>query len=179
MRVIRVLLIGFLCIFFSLTTSFANEISDQFNLKFQKIDVKEANNELPKRVFRKLTPYKVSFKNISDSPFELHFSDVRLILEQDNQFYPLTEKVVYKKSKAHPIVRSVLVGVPVTLVSGGLFTVPVVGTTFSLGIDTNNTLKKSLDGIYFEKKLLQAGEVFDFYVFVSDKTSEVKDILVR
>lgn len=163
---------------FGQTAAFADEITP-YKLNIQKLERKKKDNEVPQRTFKKFTPYKITVNNISNSEFEFELNYINILLENGEKEFPVKRNYVYKKSKGHPLLKASAIGIPVGAATLGFLLIPTFATTFALAVDANNTLKKDIEKLYFEKKVLKPSEEFSFYIFVPKNTPEIKKIILN
>jgi hypothetical protein len=181
MKSLKVLcLVLFLSIIF-LKSSLVNaeEIKMPLITMFNKVIAIDKNQDVPARVFKKFTPYKVIVSNSGQSDAELNYNDTTAVFLDGTEEIPVSKSDVFKNAKVPVLKRSLIVGIPITIITLGFATIPVVGTLYALDVDANNTFKKELDALYFEKLVLKPNEEKTFYIFLPKKSSAVKDIFIK
>lgn len=181
MRLLKYLIITIVCqiLMFSPVWAQIAEPDKEVDINFQRLQLQKKDNEVPDRTFKNFIPYKITLKNLTDQEYIVNFDQTEIILDNNKSIQPTGQKLVYKKSKQHPIIRSIVIGIPVTLISGGLLTIPFVATTYALGVDANNTLKKDLRNLYFENKIIKPNEESTFYVFLPNSSHEIQKIILK
>jgi len=157
----------------------AELIQTTFNTMFNKIAAIDKNQEVPKRVFKKFTPYKVVVSNSGQSEAELKYADVIAILPDGKEITPSNENDVFKAAKISVLKRSLIFGIPAAALTLGFLAVPVIGTVSALAIDENSAFNKQLDAVYFEKVVLKPNEEKAFYIFIPNKTDDIKDVYIK
>lgn len=146
---------------------------------FNKIAAEDKNQNIPRRVYKKFTPYKVIVSNSGQNEAEFSYNNTAALLPNGTEEYPAGEKDVFNSTKVPVLKRALIVGIPVTALSLGFLTIPVVGTLYALDVDANNTYKKQLSALYFDKAVLKPSEEKTYYILLPKKSSDVKDIYIK
>ncbi len=181
MRSLKVLLLMLFvhAIFLNNISAKAEQVKMPLITMFNKIAAEDKNQSIPRRVYKKFTPYKVIVSNSGESEAELSYNNTTALFSNGVEEIPASEKDVFNSTKVPVLKRALIIGIPVTAVSLGFLTIPVVGTFYALDVDANNTYKKQLSGLYFDKAVLKPAEEKTYYIFLPKKSSDIKDIYIK
>ncbi len=181
MKSLKVLLLIFFAhiIFLNTLPANAEQVKEPLITMFNKIAAEDKNQNIPRRVYKKFTPYKVIVSNSGESEAEFSYNSTTVIFPDGTEVPPASEKDVFNSTRVPVLKRALIVGIPVTALSLGFLTIPVVGTLYALDVDANNTYKKQLSALYFDKAVLKPSEEKTYYIFLPKKSSDVKDIYIK
>lgn len=162
---------------FNFSIASAQCLSEQVEVTTVKAGLDNYSKGIDFKLFKKVSSYEIIVKNNTQEKLNINYNDLKLVLSDKTNLVPFTRKEVFNKCKSHYIIRSVIFGVPIAVFTLGL-TVPFVGTSVALGIDTNRRLKSNLNSIYFTNVTLLPSEELHFFVFAPKYVQNIKNILL-
>lgn len=143
----------------------------------EKYDKASSEGIIDKRIFAKYQVVKIEVDNKSKD--NIFISNKIYYSNNTNNYKMQSSDNIFSKTKRHTLRRSILWGVPVTVLTFGFLTVPVVAGTIAYSISANGTLEDNIKRNLAKPKHLYEGDIYTGYVFIPKKYKNVSEILIK
>ncbi|MFH0702272.1 MAG: hypothetical protein V2B14_01875 [bacterium] len=170
------LLFNFIYLLMGQTVCFAGD-KNKIIFKAERINKKFAEEEIDKKVLEKYMPIKINVSNKSDGPI---FLSNQIFYVEDGKIFKIPNStIIFNSTKRHTVRRAFLIGIPVTVLTLGILTVPSVIGSITYTVTTNGTMEDNIKRANFKKTHIFEKNSYSAYVFIPNKHKNATDIIIK
>lgn len=176
-RFLSGIIIFFLIYFVISDSSFATEQA-KVSLFAEKLDKSSVAGEINDRLLKKYIPVKLTV--INKSKDSLILSDKIFYIDKQNKEHKISNiNILFQNTKKHPFRRAVLVGIPSTVLTLGLFSLPAISLSLADSISCNDNLENNIEKTRFTPHHLFENESYSSYIFVPYKYKNIEQVIIK
>jgi len=181
-----VILSGFLTLFcvliacscFAQESNKPQDTANKVTLTAEIPDIIAVKSDIDKRVLKKYYPIRLSIKNNDkrtlDTGERIFYTDNK---GENHKIYGY--KHVYENTKLNSANRAILVGIPVTILTFGILTLPITAVSVTHSTTTNENLESNLMKNTFRTRHLFKDDVYTAMIFIPKSEKDVSQVIIK
>lgn len=178
LKLINKLLLFYLFLFFLQNNSLAQEYSPSVNLYATLVDRHSVEGELEPRIYKKYQILKLEIQNKTDDilylPARAFYTN-----EKGQKIRVESAELILKKLKKHPIRRAVIISIPVTVLTWGIFTIPAFAASCLTSSSYNSRLQANINKNIYKVSVVPDRYTQEFYVFIPKKHKNLDKLIIE